>query len=31
MKMIKKHKIALVLTPYKDRAFDTISIPLGLA
>ena len=24
-------KIALVLTPYKDRAFDTISIPLGIA
>lgn len=31
MKEINKHKIALVLTPYKDRAFDTISIPLGLA
>lgn len=24
-------KLALILTPYKDRAYDTISIPLGLA
>ena len=24
-------RMALCLTPYKDRAFDTISIPLGLA
>ena len=23
--------LALILTPYKDRAFDTISIPLGIA
>lgn len=28
---MKKLNVAFVLTPYKDRAFDTISIPLGLA